>query len=476
MCRISAVCDWVARNPPRTFWEALQLVWFAHLGIKMDDGSVGHSFGRFDQYLYPFYKADIENGRLTVDQARELVALFWIKLNRECDDIAHLSLGGQTPLGKDAINDLSLLCLQVDRWVGRKQPNLSTRVYKDTPESYFREMARTMRRGNGNPEIFNDEVIIPGLLDYGIPMETARNYAQVGCVETYLPGLSAPWTDCFLNLAKCLELALNDGRCMLSNDRMGPATGDPRRFKSFEELFEAYACQVEYALCEMLAAKDSYDAVISAHAPEPLNSAFIRDCLQQGLDATAGGARYLLTGAYGVGLGTTVDSLAAIRSLVYEGLLSMDELLSALADNFTGHGQTLAMCRNRGPKYGNDDDRADHIAVQVIESFGKQVRRYPSPHPHAIHYAMFGSVIVHTVMGKRPQPRPADASQGKRSAMAPLLHRGATGTARPPHCARWPKQIIGWRQAARRSTFGCPRAIWLARRVSTGWPACFGPT
>lgn len=428
-------CEWLATEPPRNLVEALQLVWFVHLGIKMDDGGVGHSFGRFDQYLYPFYRAERRANRLVPDQARELLALFWLKLNREDDDIAHLSLGGQTVDGGDATNELSLLCLQVDRWVSRKQPNLSTRVHGRMPDVYWHEIARTIRRGAGHPALFSDEVIIPGLLDYGLQTEVARNYAQVGCVETFLPGLGAPWTDCYLNLAKCLELALNDGRCMLSGERLGPSTGDPRHF-SFEALLGAYERQVEHALYAMLAAKDAYDAVVSEHAPEPLNSAFIQDCLQRGLDATGGGARYLLTGAYGVGVGTTVDSLAAIKALVYEeGVLGMDELLAALAADFRGYEGVLNLCRNRAPKYGNDDERADGLAVQVIESFGRQVRRYPSPSPHAIHYAMLGSVLSHTTMGEKT----AASANGRRagetlsdggSPSQGCNRRGATATLR----------------------------------------------
>ncbi len=399
--RIRDVCTWIAQDAPRTFWEALQLVWFVHLGIKMDDGGVGHSFGRFDQYLYPFYLADLDAGRLDVEEARELLALFWIKLNREDDDIAHLSLGGQTPEGEDATNPLSYLCLQVDRWVSRKQPNLSTRVHAGTPDGYWYEIARTMRRGAGHPAIFNDDVIIPGLLAYDLPVEIVRDYAQVGCVETFLPGLGAPWTDCYLNLAKCLELALNDGRDRVTGERLGPSTGDPRGFASFDALFEAYACHVQHALYAMLEAKDAYDMVLSQHVPEPLNTAFIRDSLQRGLDATGGGARYLLTGAYGVGLGTTVDSLAAIKTLVYdEALLTLDDLLDALATNFEGYERILLLCRTRAPKYGNDDARADAVAVRVIESFGQQARDYPSPAPNAIHYAMLGSVLSHTRMGE----------------------------------------------------------------------------
>lgn len=401
LIEIAEVCDRIAIDPPNSFREALQLVWFVHLGVKMDDGGVGHSFGRFDQYLYPFYKKDLEEGRLTIEQARELLALFWIKLNREGDDIAHLSLGGQTMEGDDAVNDISLLCLQVERWVSRKQPNLSTRVYSNTSDEYWSEIAKTISKGAGHPAIFNDDVIIPGLLDYGLPENEVRNYAQVGCVETFLPGLGAPWTDCYLNLVKCLELAINDGCNIVSGHRIGLETGDPNKFDSFEALFMAYECQVEHALYKMLGVKDAFDAVISQYKPEPLNSAFIHDCLQRGLDATGGGARYLLTGAYGVGLGTTVDSLAAIKALVYDTeQVEMAELLLALAADFQGHDRLLSLCHN-SPKYGNDDDRADTIAVRVIESFGHQMRNYPSPSPHSIHYGMLGSVLSHTSMGEK---------------------------------------------------------------------------
>ncbi len=439
LSQIAERCEWLAENPPRDFAEALQLVWFVHLGIKLDDGGIGHSFGRFDQYLYPFYRAGVsagsldDAGSLTAAAAREWLALFWIKLNRECDDIAHLSLGGQTPEGGDAANELSRLCLQVERWIGRKQPNLSTRVHARTSDAYWREVVETLRCGAGHPAIFNDEVIIPGLLDYGFPASVALDYTQVGCVETYIGGRSAPWTDAYLNLAKALELALNDGRDMLTGIQIGPSTGDPLTFSRFEDLFAAYEQQVNACLIQMLAAKDAYDARLSQQAPEPLNSAFIQDCLENGLDATGGGARYLLTGVYGVGLGTTADSLAAIRAMVYEqGAASMADLRAALMANFADDslpqdglsGERLRLFgQNRAPKYGNDDDRADAIAVQMIASFGRQVKAYSDeawrvqqqagsqPVRRAYHYAMFGSVLHHTGMGART----AASANGRRA-------------------------------------------------------------
>ncbi len=405
-------CAHLAEQPARTFHEALQLVWFVHLGIKLDDGGVGHSFGRFDQYLLPYLRADLAAGRLDREQARELLALFWIKLNRESDDIAHLSLGGQTPGGQDAANELSLLCLEVEGWIHRKQPNLSTRVHAGSTPAYWRAAGAAMRSGAGHPAVFSDEVIIPGLLDYGIPLETARDYAQVGCVETYFPGLSAPWTDGYLNLAKCLELALNNGRDLRSEAALGPASGEAAQLASFEALLRAYETQVEAAVHQMLAAKDAYDERISLHAPEPLNSALIHNCLERGLDASGGGARYLLTGAYGVGLGTTVDSLAAVNEMVFEKkLVTLEGLANALRADFAGWESLRQFGLHRAPKYGNDDERADAIAARAIESFGRQVKAYsaeawqarqarePQAVRRAYHFAMFGSVLSHTSMG-----------------------------------------------------------------------------
>lgn len=412
LCQIRERCDWLADSPPRTFLEALQLVWFVHLGIKLDDGGVGHSFGRFDQYLLPYYQADLAAGRLDPVTARELLGLFWLKLNRECDDIAHLSLGGLAPDGTDAQNELSILCLEVERWINRKQPNLSTRVHARTSLAYWDEIAETIRCGAGHPAVFNDEIIIPGLLAYGIPLEIARDHAQVGCVETFLPGLGAPWTDCYLNLAKCLELALNNGRDMLTGELIGPETGENHLHTTFDRLFQAYETQVEAALYAMLSAKDDYDDRISQHAPEPLNSAFIHNCLERGLDASGGGALYLLTGAYGVGLGTTIDSLAAVREVVYrQNMVSLETLASALRSNYNSAEQLRQFCLNRAPKYGNDNDSADGIGVGIVASFGRQVKTYsdqawlarlahePGAVRSAYHYAMFGSVLHHTGMG-----------------------------------------------------------------------------
>lgn len=400
LTRIAEVCDHIAREAPRTLWEALQLLWFAHLGIKLDDGGIGHSFGRFDQYLHWFYARDLADGVLSREGAAELIALFWLKLNAEGDDIAHLSLGGRHPDGSDAANDLSLLCLQVDRWVSRKQPNLSTRIHAGTSSAYWREIALTLRAGAGHPAVFNDEVIIPGLMAHGIDEATACGHAQVGCVETYLPGLAAPWIDCYVNLAKCLEVALNRGRDPITGAQLGPDPVAAGGFADFAALYEAFEAQVEHVLRQALARRYAYDERVSRHAPVPLISALTPACLEHGLDAVEG-APYLLTGVYAVGLGTTVDSLAAIRTLVFdERELAMSDLLRALAADFAGYERPLALCR-QAPKYGNDDERADSLAAQVVASFGRLVRECPTPSPRALHYGMVGSVISHTQMGAR---------------------------------------------------------------------------
>ncbi|MBT3379852.1 MAG: hypothetical protein HN742_29855 [Lentisphaerae bacterium] len=396
---IADVCDWVAENPPRGLHEALQLLWFSHLGIKLDDGGIGHSMGRFDQYMHPFYAHDLAEGVLTREQAAELVALFWLKLNAEGDDIAHMSLGGQDAGGRDAVNDLTYVCLGVERWVSRKQPNLSTRIHERTSDQYWREIAATIRVGSGHPAVFNDDIIIPGLVEHGIPLEIARCYAQVGCVESYLPGLAAPWIDCYVNIAKCLDLAMNAGRDRHTGIQVGPETPLPERIGSFAELYAAVETQLQHAASTALCFRHMYDAHVSAHAPVPLISAFTPAALERGMDAVDA-PPYVLTGIYGVGLGTTVDSLAAIRALVFrqEGI-ELTDLCRALAVDFRGYETIHAACRH-APKYGNDDDRVDDLACTVISSFGRLVDACPTPSERAIHYGMIGSVVSHAKLGQ----------------------------------------------------------------------------
>jgi len=411
LAEIAGVCDRLCQGPPTTFHEALQLVWFVHLGLKMDDGGIGHSFGRFDQYPHPFLRADLDAGRLDLCGAGELLALFWIKLNTEGDDIAHLSLGGVLPDGSDATNELSYLCLQVDRWVRRKQPNLSTRVHAGTPDAYWLEIARAIRSGAGHPAVFNDDVIVPGLVDLGFTVEDARDHAQVGCVETYLPGRAAAWMDCYINLPKCLELVLNDGRDMIANVRVMPPLAREPCAGTFDGLYDRFLECVRRAVFHALTHRHGYDLLLSAHAPMPLFSALTPRCLETGKDAVDG-APYVLTGAYLVGLGTVVDSLAAVRELVFDQReVTLADMVDALRADFAGYEDMRRLCRLRAPKYGNDDDRADDLARRVVDDFGRIVRECPSPSSRHVHYGMVGSVVSHTAMGQRT----AASANGRRA-------------------------------------------------------------
>lgn len=399
LAEIAETCAYLAAGPARTFREALQLVWFLNLATKLEDGGVGHSLGRLDQYLYPFYRADLESGRATEDRLLELLTAFWIKVNSECEDACHLTLGGLSPNGDDATNDLSYACLVAERRVSLTQPNLSARVHPGTPDAFWREIAATIRRGAGHPAIFNDAVTIPGLVRLGVPLGVARDYAKVGCVETFFAGRSVPWIDCYVNVPKCLELVLTGGRCLISGRAAGLPGPGAAGVASFDDLLSGLFAQLRYVTQLVLGAKAAFDQNLPTFQAAPLQSALTPCALDRGRDLYDGGAEYHLTGAYLVGLATTVDSLAAIRRLVFEeGTLTLPELVEILRADFAGCQALRARLLNQMPKYGNDDDSVDDLARLVVAEFSRAVVETPAP-AGWLRFPMIGSVWGHVVMG-----------------------------------------------------------------------------
>ena len=399
--RIGDTCEWISAERPRSFLEALQLLWLVHLASKLDDGGVGHSFGRLDQYAYQFYRADLDSGRQTASELLDILTAFWIKLNAECEEASHLTLGGLTGSGADATNELSFACLVAEQRVSLTVPNLSVRVHSGTSPEFWLEAARTISRGAGHPAIFSDEVTVPGLLALGVPIEDARGYAKVGCVETFFEGRSVPWIDCYVNAPKCLELALTGGRCLLTDREVSAATPLPDASPAFESLLLAFLGQLRQVTQLVLRAKVEHDLVAPRFQSAPLESALTPCALNRGLDLYAGGADYHLTGSYLVGLATAVDSLAAIRRLVFEDhALTLSELVTMLRDDFAGHESLRLRCANQLPKYGNDDDEVDDLARRVVAEFARAVTEAPKPEGW-LHLAMIGSVWGHTLMGER---------------------------------------------------------------------------
>jgi len=389
--RIAEVCDHVPANPARTFHEALQSFWFTHLILNLETNSYAISPGRFDQYMYPYYRRDCEDGRLSIEDAKELLECLWVKFNEltvakeggtakasiTYADFQNLNLAGQTSEGLDATNELSYLCLNVAAELKLIQPQLSVLISSKTPHEFLMKACEVIRMGFGMPAVFNDDEKTMSMLDKGKTLEDARTGSINGCVEPCVQGKENMASSGYLNLVKCLELALNDGVNPLSGKQIGPRTGNPTQFKSFKDLMEAFRKHVEY----FVNLKVMYDSiarrVYAEFCPVPFTSMLMEGCIGKGRDYHDGGAVYNLPMICGVGTGTAADSLAAINKLVFEDeMVSMSELLQALRSNFNGHERVRQMLMNRAPKYGNDDDYVDFLAREIVDLFCSELRRH----------------------------------------------------------------------------------------------------
>ncbi len=388
---IAEACRRVPAQPPRTFQEALQSVLFMHYATQIESWESAISLGRMDQFLYPAYEGEMEAGRLSRDRALELLACFYIKLSHSIPlfdadvtlafsgltNFANTVIGGVDSEGNDATNELSYLMLEAMQRVRTPQPNFGIRLHRQAPRGFRDAVVQAVADGIGNLQLFNDEVVIASLTNRGVPLQEARDYGIIGCVEQAVPGKSFTSSDAALfNLPLCLELALNDGRGRVFADQLGLPTGDPRSFTCIDEVIGAYRAQVEYLVGQMV---EGLEGLAQAHAerrPVPLASSLTDDCLTRGLDLTAGGARYNFTGVQGVGVATVGDSLAAIDRLVFgEKRITMEELLAALDTDFEGREALRQMLLNKAPKYGCDDDQADRFARLAAEIYCRAVEK-----------------------------------------------------------------------------------------------------
>ena len=395
---IARICDKVPWEPAETFHEALQSLWFTHMLVMVAESypGPGLSPGRIDQYLYPYYRADIEAGRLTRQQAKELLQCFWIKPNYAYDyqgwvgnnqginsSFGQLvTLGGMNEKGEDASNELTALILDVIEEMNLLEPKPNVRLHARTPDWLLQRVVDMVANAQGSPFLLNfDENSIAGLRWEGLPEEKLWDYAPVGCLENTLQGCDRSGTvDVNLNIAKAVELALHDGRDAATGERVGPRTGDPRTFATFEQFFEAFQRQLKAILEQLIAANNIADTGRARFEPTPYLSALVDGCLESGKDITAGGARYNFITVEGVALATAADSLAAIKKLVYdEKAVSMDELLRALDANFEGYKSLRQMLLHKAPKYGNDDPEADEIARRISQFWTTEAFRHTTP-------------------------------------------------------------------------------------------------
>jgi pyruvate formate-lyase/glycerol dehydratase family glycyl radical enzyme len=389
---IAEACRRVPAQPPRTFREALQSVLFMHYATQIESWESAISLGRIDQFLYPAYRADVEAGRLSRDDALELLACLYIKLSHSIplfdadvtvafsgmSNFANTVIGGVDSEGNDASNELSYLMLEAMKRVRTPQPNFGVRLHKEAPREFRDAIVQAAADGIGNLQLFGDEGVIASMTSRSVPLREARNYGMVGCVEQAVPGKSFTSSDAGLfNLPLCLELALNGGRGRVFSDQLGLPTGDPRRFTGIEDVIGAYREQVEYLMGQMVEALAGLAQAHAERRPVPLASSLTDDCLERGLDLTAGGAHYRFTGVQGVGVATVADSLTATDRLVFgEKRITMDELLAALDTDFEGGEALRQMLLNKAPKYGNDDDDADRFARMAAEVYCRAVEKH----------------------------------------------------------------------------------------------------
>ncbi|MBQ7064575.1 MAG: glycyl radical protein [Firmicutes bacterium] len=345
---IASNCARVPRYGARNFYEACQSFWFIQMLLQME--SSGHSIspGRFDQYMYPFYKKDLDAGKITPESAQELMDCIWIKLNdlNKIRDAAsakgfagyslfqNLIAGGQTPDGRDATNDLSYMCIEASMHVLLPQPSFSVRVWNGSPQEFLMRAAELTRTGIGLPAYYNDEVIIPALLSRGLTMEDARDYNIIGCVEPQKAGKTDGWHDAaFYNMCRPLELVFSNG--VDKGVQVGLQTGDVTAFRTFDEFYDAYKKQQNYMLSLLVNADNAIDVAHAERCPLPFLSGMIEDCIGRGKSVQEGGAVYNFTGPQGFGIANMADSLYAIKTLVYEQhKLSMADLRDALAANY----------------------------------------------------------------------------------------------------------------------------------------------
>jgi len=390
--KIAEICRHIPEYGARNFYEAIQSFWFVHLLIQIESNGYAVSPGRFDQYMYPYLKADLVQGNITLEEAQELLDCLWIKFNEilkvreELTTLQagghpmfqNLIVGGQDLNGKDVTNELSYMCMQAEANVKLAQPSFSIRYHTATPHDFIRKACEVVRLGTGKPAMYSDVTVIPSLLNRGVNIYDAREYAIVGCVEQSMPGKTYGGHGASkLNLAKILEVTLNNGIDPATNKQLGPQLGDISSFKSFEEFMNAYWTQLSYFIKLMVILEHSIDKTHADMTPVPFLSSLVEDCIEKGEDIMGGGAHYNFVGPEGVGVATTADSLSAIKKLVFEeGKLNLNNLRTILKDNFKGNELVRQMLITRAPKFGNDDDYVDFIAREVASVYCREVEKY----------------------------------------------------------------------------------------------------
>lgn len=397
LLEIARICDKVPYEPAETFREAVQATWFIQLILQIESNGHSLSYGRFDQYIYPYYKSDREKGTITPEQAVEILTNLWIKtltINKVRSQTHTLSsagspmyqnvtVGGQTTDKKDAVNEMSFLVLRSVAQTRLPQPNLTVRYFKGMSKKFMDEAIEVMKLGTGMPAFNSDEVIIPSFIEKGVKEEDAYNYSAIGCVETAVPG---KWGyRCtgmsYLNFPRVLLITMNNGIDPTSGKRFVKGYGNFQDFKTYEELEAAIEKTMRELTRMSVIVENAIDLAIERECPDILCSALTQDCIGRGKTLKEGGAVYDFISGLQVGIANMADSLAAIKKLVYEERkITQDQLMDALKDDFTSpqNQKIRHMLINDAPKYGNDDDYVDQLVVDVYNAYIDEMKKYPN--------------------------------------------------------------------------------------------------
>ncbi len=416
LLKIAEVCRWVPAHAPRNFWEAIQTYWFIHLGTITElNGWDAMNPGHFDQHLEPFYTKGIKDGSLTREEAKELLCCFWIKVNNHpappkvgitakesgtYNDFTNINIGGLKKDGSDGTNEVSYIMLEIIEELHILQPGSSIHISSKTPERFLKAGCNVIRQGHGYPSVFNPDTYIMELVGHGKSIEDAREGGCSGCIEVGAFGKEAYILTGYLNVPKILEITLNNGFDPLSKTMVGIKTGDPRSFSSFEELYNAFLKQLNFIVDQKVRVSNYIDKMFAKYAPAPLLSVLMDDCIKKGRDYYNGGPRYNTNYIQCTGLGTITDSLSVIKKYVYDDqTYSMDTILQAVAKNWEGEEVLRQTIINNTPFFGNDDDKADDIAVRVYNDLYNTIDGKPNTKGETFHLNML-STTCHVYFGK----------------------------------------------------------------------------
>ena len=433
--RVADICANLASRPAQSFHEAVQSLWFLFVVLHMESNASSFSPGRMDQYLYPYYQKDIEKGIISKQEALEILECLWLKFNQivylrnqhSAKYFAgfpigfNIAIGGIDENGCDIYNELSLLLLKAQYNLGLPQPNLSVRLNKNSSHELIQEAIKVVAKGSGMPQFFNDEAIVNSMIkDLGIEEKDARNYAIVGCVELTTHGNNLGWSDAAMfNLNKALELTMNHGKCLLTNEPIGLDLGSIETYESFEDLENAFQKQIDYFIEKMMKAEIVVEKAHQDCLPTAFLSTVIDSCLEKGVDVTRGGAKYNLSGIQMIQIANLADSLAAIKVLVYdEKMITRHELLEALQADFKGYEIIQTMLLNKVPKYGNDVKWVDELGAKWAGYFRERMKDYTNYRGGLYHTGMY-TVSAHVPMGEN-----VGASPDGRNALTPLADGG----------------------------------------------------